>query len=136
MYGAVYSHSKRVRMAKRRQCPTTELTSGESVDRLPLNDNRACNLVPAYLHAHSQKELVDFIPQSVEELDRESEHGRRALLSVPDNMRACKPHEQSMEFGYVADDLDRVQAYARTFGTAGLLCRVSSRARSMRSGRK
>ncbi len=47
--------------------------------------------------------LADFIPQFVEELDREAERSRRVLLNVPDNMRAWKPHERSMEFGYLAD---------------------------------
>lgn len=46
---------------------------------------------------------MDFITQFVEELDRETERSRRTLLNVPDNMRAWKPHERSMELGDVAD---------------------------------
>ncbi len=54
---------------------------------------------------------MDFIPQFVEELDRETERSRRALLNVPDNMRAWKPHERSMEFGNVADMVATIPAW-------------------------
>ncbi len=46
---------------------------------------------------------MDFIPQFAEELDRETERSRRALLNLPPNMRAWKPHERSMELGNLAD---------------------------------
>ncbi|MEO5925685.1 MAG: DinB family protein [Bryobacteraceae bacterium] len=39
----------------------------------------------------------------VTELDREVERSRRALELVPDDKRAWKPHEKSMEFGYLCD---------------------------------
>ena len=39
----------------------------------------------------------------IDELDREAKRSRRALEMVPDDKRAWKPHEKSMEFGYLAD---------------------------------
>jgi uncharacterized damage-inducible protein DinB len=39
----------------------------------------------------------------ISELDREVMRSRRALESVPDNKRSWKPHEKSMEFGYLTD---------------------------------
>jgi uncharacterized damage-inducible protein DinB len=39
----------------------------------------------------------------VSELEREVKRSRRALELVPDNKRGFKPHEKSMEFGYLAD---------------------------------
>ena len=59
----------------------------------------------------TQEYLANFIPQFVEELDRETERSRRALQNVPDNMRAFKPHERSMEFGYLADMVATVPSW-------------------------
>ena len=39
----------------------------------------------------------------VSELDREVKRSRRALEAVPGNKRSWKPHEKSMEFGYLTD---------------------------------
>lgn len=39
----------------------------------------------------------------IAELDREVKRSRRALEAVPDDKRSWKPHEKSMEFGYLAD---------------------------------
>jgi uncharacterized damage-inducible protein DinB len=47
--------------------------------------------------------LVKFIDLFVAEFDREVKRSRRVLEMVPDNKRSWKPHERSMEFGYLAD---------------------------------
>ena len=39
----------------------------------------------------------------VAELDREAARSRRALESVPDGKSEWKPHEKSMQFGYLAN---------------------------------
>lgn len=44
-----------------------------------------------------------FIPLFIEELDRETERSRRALTNAPAHQRSWKPHERSMEFGYLSD---------------------------------
>jgi hypothetical protein len=36
------------------------------------------------------------------QLDREADHTRKALLKFPEGNNAFKPHEKSMEFGYLA----------------------------------
>jgi uncharacterized damage-inducible protein DinB len=46
---------------------------------------------------------MNFIDLFVSELDREVKRSRRALEMAPDNKRSWKPHEKSMEFGYLAD---------------------------------
>lgn len=46
---------------------------------------------------------MNIIELFVSELDREVRRSRRALEMVPDNQRGWKPHEKSMEFGYLAD---------------------------------
>jgi uncharacterized damage-inducible protein DinB len=46
---------------------------------------------------------VNIIDLFVSELDREVKRSRRALEMVPDDKRAWKPHEKSMEFGYLTD---------------------------------
>jgi uncharacterized damage-inducible protein DinB len=46
---------------------------------------------------------MTFIELFVAELDREAKRSRRALEQVPDNTRSWKPHDKSMEFGYLAD---------------------------------
>jgi uncharacterized damage-inducible protein DinB len=46
---------------------------------------------------------MDLITLLVDELDRETKRSRRALEEVPDNRRNWKPHDRSMEFGYLAD---------------------------------
>ena len=46
---------------------------------------------------------MTFIELFIAELDREVKRSRRALEQVPDNKRSWKPHDKSMEFGYLAD---------------------------------
>ncbi len=46
---------------------------------------------------------MNIIDLFVSELDREVKRSRRALEMVPDNQRSWKPHEKSMEFGYLTD---------------------------------
>jgi len=46
---------------------------------------------------------MNMIDLFVSELDREVKRSRRALEAVPDNKRSWKPHEKSMEFGYLTD---------------------------------
>jgi len=46
---------------------------------------------------------MNMIDLFVSELDREVKRSRRALEVVPDNKRSWKPHEKSMEFGYLTD---------------------------------
>jgi uncharacterized damage-inducible protein DinB len=46
---------------------------------------------------------LNIIDLFVSELDREVSRSRRALEMVPDNQRNWKPHEKSMEFGYLTD---------------------------------
>jgi len=46
---------------------------------------------------------MNIIDLFVSELDRETERSRRALREMPDDTRAYKPHERSMELGYLAD---------------------------------
>jgi uncharacterized damage-inducible protein DinB len=46
---------------------------------------------------------MNVIDLFVSELDREVKRSRRALEQMPDNTRGYKPHERSMELGYLAD---------------------------------
>ena len=46
---------------------------------------------------------MNFIDLFIAEFDREVKRSRRALEMVPDNKRSWKPHEKSMEFGYLTD---------------------------------
>lgn len=46
---------------------------------------------------------MDFVEQFVAELEREAKRSRRALEMVPEDKRNWKPHEKSMEFGYLSD---------------------------------
>jgi len=46
---------------------------------------------------------MNIIDLFISELEREARRSRRALELVPDNRRTWKPHERSMEFGYLAD---------------------------------
>ena len=46
---------------------------------------------------------MDPIRFLTDELDRETKRSRRALEELPDDRRSWKPHERSMEFGYLAD---------------------------------
>jgi len=46
---------------------------------------------------------MNIVDLFVSELDREVRRSRRALESVPEGRRAWKPHEKSMEFGYLTD---------------------------------
>ena len=46
---------------------------------------------------------MNLIDLFLAELDREVKRSRRALEMVPENRRAWKPHEKSMDFGYLAD---------------------------------
>lgn len=46
---------------------------------------------------------MTFIELFLAELDREVRRSRRALEQVPGDKRSWKPHEKSMEFGYLAD---------------------------------
>ena len=46
---------------------------------------------------------MKFIDLFISELDREVERSRRALEMVPEDRRGWKPHDRSMEFGYLAD---------------------------------
>jgi uncharacterized damage-inducible protein DinB len=46
---------------------------------------------------------MDLIKLFLSELDREVERSRRALEMTPDDKRSWKPHDKSMEFGYLAD---------------------------------
>jgi uncharacterized damage-inducible protein DinB len=46
---------------------------------------------------------MNIVDLFVSELDREAKRSRRALERVPDNKRGYKPHERSMEMGYLAD---------------------------------
>ena len=46
---------------------------------------------------------MNFIDLFIAELDREVKRSRRALEMVPAGKRSWKPHEKSMEFGYLAD---------------------------------
>ena len=52
-----------------------------------------------------------FIPLFIEELDRETERSRRALKHAPAHQRSWKPHERSMEFGYLADMVATVPSW-------------------------
>ena len=44
-----------------------------------------------------------FIELFIAELDREAARSRRALESVPEGQSEWKPHEKSMQFGYLAN---------------------------------
>ena len=46
---------------------------------------------------------MKIIDLSIAEFDREVERSRRVLQMTPDDKRSWKPHEKSMEFGYLAD---------------------------------
>lgn len=46
---------------------------------------------------------MNFVDLYISELDREAERSRRTLEAVPENKRSWKPHDKSMEFGYLAD---------------------------------
>ena len=46
---------------------------------------------------------VNIVDLFLSELDREVKRSRRALEMAPDNQRGWKPHEKSMEFGYLTD---------------------------------
>jgi uncharacterized damage-inducible protein DinB len=46
---------------------------------------------------------MNFIDLFIQELDREAGRSRRALERIPDDKRGWKPHEKSMELGYLAD---------------------------------
>jgi len=46
---------------------------------------------------------MTFIDLFIAELDREAKRSRRALEMAPENRRSWKPHDKSMEFGYLAD---------------------------------
>jgi uncharacterized damage-inducible protein DinB len=46
---------------------------------------------------------MNIIDLFISELDREVKRSRRALELVPDDKCGYKPHEKSMEFGYLAD---------------------------------
>src|SRR3954465_11032534 len=46
---------------------------------------------------------MNIIDLFTSELDREAKRSRRALEMLPDDKRGYKPHEKSMEFGYLAD---------------------------------
>lgn len=46
---------------------------------------------------------MNFIELFTADLDRETKRSRRALEMVPADQRAWKPHEKSMDFGYLAD---------------------------------
>ena len=46
---------------------------------------------------------MTFVELFISELDREVERSRRTLEEVPENKRSWKPHDKSMEFGYLAD---------------------------------
>jgi uncharacterized damage-inducible protein DinB len=50
-----------------------------------------------------EEQPISFINLFISELDREVKRSRRALEMVPDNERNWKPHEKSMEFGYLSD---------------------------------
>ncbi len=52
-----------------------------------------------------------FIPLFIEELARETERSRRALNNAPAHQRSWKPHERSMEFGYLADMVATVPSW-------------------------
>jgi uncharacterized damage-inducible protein DinB len=45
------------------------------------------------------------------ELDREVRRSRHALEQAPANQRSWKPHEKSMEFGYLADMVATIPAW-------------------------
>lgn len=46
---------------------------------------------------------MNFIELFIAELDREAKRSRRALEMVPADKRSWKPHDKSMDFGYLAD---------------------------------
>ncbi|MEO8368194.1 MAG: DinB family protein [Candidatus Solibacter sp.] len=46
---------------------------------------------------------MELIKLFLSELEREVKRSRRALENLPPNQRSWKPHEKSMEFGYLAD---------------------------------
>ena len=46
---------------------------------------------------------MNFTDLLISELDREVKRSRRAVENVPDDKRSWKPHDGSMEFGYLAD---------------------------------
>src|SRR5450755_1275231 len=50
-----------------------------------------------------EEQPISFINLFILELDGEVKRSRRALEMVPDNKRNWKPHEKSMEFGYLSD---------------------------------
>ncbi|MEP7118422.1 MAG: DinB family protein [Acidobacteriota bacterium] len=46
---------------------------------------------------------MDPIKFLTDELDREAKRSRRALAELSEDQRSWKPHDRSMEFGYLAD---------------------------------
>jgi len=46
---------------------------------------------------------MNIIDLFIAELDREAKRTRRALELVPENKRSWKPHDKSMEFGWLTD---------------------------------
>lgn len=57
-------------------------------------------MAKAEMKKTSELKIIDLF---ITELDREVERSRRALETVPEDKRSWKPHEKSMEFGYLAD---------------------------------
>lgn len=54
---------------------------------------------------------MDLIPYLVAELDRETKKSRHALEQVPADKRSWKPHDRSMEFGYLADMVANIPSW-------------------------
>lgn len=54
---------------------------------------------------------MNIIDLFISELDRETRRSRRALEMVPDNKRSWKPHDKSMEFGWLADMVATIPAW-------------------------
>jgi hypothetical protein len=54
---------------------------------------------------------MNFLDLFISELDREVKRSRRALENVPDDKRSWKPHDGSMEFGYLADMVATVPSW-------------------------
>jgi len=51
----------------------------------------------------SARPSTELIDRLLAELERETDRSRRALEKVPDNQHDWKPHEKSMNFGYLAN---------------------------------
>jgi len=54
---------------------------------------------------------MNIIDLFVSELDREVKRSRRALEMVPDNKRSWKPHDKSMDFGYLTDMVSTIPTW-------------------------